>query len=143
MAVVTGGSGRCLSGVAVQDSLGLGQGHAGRVEIGVLGMDVKTATDVGRGGENNEDAPVGRRRCLVVCDGMGACCWGGGAGLAVEVISSFPFGAGEPEQEILEAIAQAQARSWKSRVGTSISRAWAAPLPWPGFRSPVNRGSGN
>lgn len=42
-------------------------------------MDVKTATDVGRVRENNEDALWVSERCLVVCDGMGACCWGGGS----------------------------------------------------------------
>lgn len=96
-------------------------------------MDVKTATDVGRVRENNEDALWVGGRCLVVCDGMGGHVAGEvAAGLAVEVISSFPFGAGEPEQEILEVIAQAQARileeSGRNKhfqgMGSTITLAW-------------------
>lgn len=96
-------------------------------------MDVRTATDVGRLRENNEDALWVSEHCLVVCDGMGGHVAGEvAAALAVETIKSFPFGAREPKQEVLAAIAKAQARllteanqnAHYQGMGSTITLAW-------------------
>ena len=101
-------------------------------------MDVKTATDVGQVRENNEDALWVGPQCLVVCDGMGGHVAGEvAAELAVGVIRSFLFGEGEPQQEIAEAIAQAQARILEEAsqneeyqgMGSTITLAWVSPPP--------------
>ncbi|HPT83654.1 MAG TPA: protein phosphatase 2C domain-containing protein, partial [Limnochordia bacterium] len=102
---------------------------------GVLGMDVKTATDVGRLRENNEDALWVGEHCLVVCDGMGGHVAGEvAAELAIEAIKSFPFGAGEPAEEVLAAIDQAQNRiiaeanrnTKYQGMGSTITLAWVS-----------------
>ena len=106
-------------------------------------MDVKTATDVGQVRENNEDALWVGPQCLVVCDGMGGHVAGEvAAELAVGVIRSFPFGEGEPQQEIAEAIAQAQARILEEAsqneeyqgMGSTITLAWVSPPRQDGQR---------
>ncbi len=98
-------------------------------------MDVKTATDVGRLRENNEDALWVGEHCLVVCDGMGGHVAGEvAAELAIEAIKSFPFGAGEPAEEILAAIDQAQNRiiaeanrnTKYQGMGSTITLAWVS-----------------
>ena len=109
-------------------------------------MDVKTATDVGRLRENNEDALWVGEHCLVVCDGMGGHVAGEVASaLAVEAIKSFPFGAGRPQEEVLAAIERAQARileeAGRNRkyrgMGSTITLAWISGPGPDGLRELV------
>lgn len=108
-------------------------------------MDVKTATDVGRLRENNEDALWVGEHCLVVCDGMGACCRRGGLGLGGGSHQVIPFGAGRPQEEVLAAIERAQARileeAGRNRkyrgMGSTITLAWISGPGPDGLRELV------
>lgn len=74
-------------------------------------MEVKSATSRGKVRENNEDTLWVGSQCLVVCDGMGGHLAGDvAASIAVKTIETFPFSGDNPQDEVLAAIEQAQAK---------------------------------
>lgn len=96
-------------------------------------MDVKSATDVGRVRENNEDAFWVASNCLVVCDGMGGHQAGEvAAAMAIQTVSEFPFRGQDPEEEVIAAIWQAQEKIARasaenasySGMGSTITLVW-------------------
>ncbi|HBG02072.1 MAG TPA: hypothetical protein DDW87_10955, partial [Firmicutes bacterium] len=109
------------------------QSNARRAKVGVLAVEIKTATDAGRVRENNEDALWVGSDCLVVCDGMGGHQAGEVASaIAIQAVSEFPFSGQDPEEEVTSAILQAQERILQASeknegyhgMGTTITLAW-------------------
>lgn len=106
-------------------------------------LKIRTATDVGRVRQNNEDAFWVRSRCLAVCDGMGGHLAGEVASrLAVEALEDYCFADEDPLLGVRGAIEYAQERILKRAaenenwlgMGTTMTLACLDPLTEGGAR---------